>query len=79
MIPASAEIQRPSLVLEQASVYLDSCYVGIPYTQQIMIINRGLLPTKYEWIDKNKVLYYTVVHNTNTSNWKQTKLISYYA
>ncbi len=50
LIPVTGEIQRPSLVLEQSSVYLEDCYIGVPHTRSITIINRGLLPTQYEWI-----------------------------
>ena len=53
LIPVCAEVQRPILTLDQCTLHIENGYTGIPNTQTVTLINRGLIPTAFKWISQH--------------------------
>jgi hypothetical protein len=52
VIEVNAEVQRPLVSLDKDHVHIDMCYQSVPIVNTIILINRTLLPTNYQWVKK---------------------------
>ena len=59
LLSVTAEIQRPILVLDQSSLYIEECYESIPVTYTLKLINRTHLSTHFHWVNES-VRHHTI-------------------
>ena len=49
LLPVHAEVQRPHVCLQESKLLIGECFINVPITQKVVLVNTTLLTTTYDW------------------------------